>query len=177
MTQKDLLDKFGTLIMEQNFRNEFLKDPKTALEKNFAGATLPKNVEVHQNSVKEMHIILLPAEKVVYNDALETKVEEVLDKALVDASFKKMLMADPKGTLTKELPDFYIPGDFKVYFHENTEDTMHLVVPALANESEELSEAELDSVAGGGGHKGPHIGRPRGGKGPKCRSQHFSVRR
>jgi len=104
---------------------------------------------------------------------VEESVESVLDKALTDSNFKILLMADPKGTLTKALPDFYIPANFKVYFHENTDTELHLIVPSIESESDELSEKELDAVAGGTGGHGPHIGRGRGSAGPKCRSQHF----
>lgn len=178
MTQRELLEKVGSfdkLTKDISFRNAFMANPKTMLEREFPGLNFSGDVNIylHENTAQEMHVILIPDEELVFNAALEGSVEQVLDKAIGNDSFKKLLMADPKGTLANELPDFYVPMDYKILFHENTAKEIHLLIPSLATEEDELSEAELDSVAGGAKHKGPHVGRGRGGKAPKCRSQRF----
>ncbi|NJO02949.1 MAG: NHLP leader peptide family natural product precursor [Bacteroidia bacterium] len=178
MTQRELLEKVGNLdklTKDISFRNAFMANPKTMLEKEFSGLKLNDGVNIflHENTAREMHVILVPNEELVFNDSLEDAVETVLDKAISNDSFKKLLMADPKGTLANELPDFYVPADYKIYFHENTPKEIHLLIPSLAAEENELSEAELDAVAGGSKGSGPHVGRKRGGKAPKCRSQKF----
>lgn len=177
MTQKQLLEQVGNLsklAQDLNFRNTFMANPKTVLEKEL-GLQLPAGVsiQIHENTAHEMHIILVSGEQVVFGDTLDEKVEKVLDKAVANQSFKKLLIADPKGTLAAELPDFYVPDDFRIYFHDNTENEIHLLLPALTATEDELTEAELDAVAGGSRGRGPHIGRKRGGGGPRCRSQKF----
>ena len=156
-----------------------MANPKTVIEQEFAGLNLPADVTIslHENSAKEMHIILIPQEDLVFNDTLNADVETILDKAIENESFRKLLMADPRDTLAAELPNFYVPADFKIYFHENTANEIHLLIPALNNQEEgELSEEELEAIAGGAKGRGPHIGRKSGGKAPKCRSQKFRRR-
>lgn len=176
MTQQLLLEKVGNLdklATDVSFRNAFIANPLTILSETFPELNLAKDIKihVHENTSNEMHVILVPNEEMVFSDQLETAVEQMLDKAIEDDHFKKLLVADPKGTLAKQLPDFYVPEDFRMFFHENTATDIHLLIPPLRNEDDELSEAELDAVAGGKRRRGPHVGRKRGGKGPRCRSQ------
>lgn len=179
MTQQSLLEQVGNherLSNDIQFRNTFIANPKTILAELFSAFELKAETKIHlhENTSQEMHVILVSSENLVFNDDIEDAVEKVLDKAIKNEAFKKLLIADPKGTLANELPDSYIPEDFKIYFHENTSQEIHLLLPSLKTEDGELSEAELDAVAGGKkGRGGPHIGRKRGGKGPKCRSQRF----
>lgn len=173
MSQQKLLEAIGNLGKLSNdisFRNAFIANPKTIIKEEFRDITLSDdiNIHIHENSSSEMHVILMPEEAMVFNDQVEDEVEKVLDKAIQDTSFKKLLMADPKGTLATELPNFYTPEDFKIHFYENSATEIHLLIPSLETESDELSESELDAVAGGK-KRGPHVGRKRGGGGPRCR--------
>ncbi len=174
MTQQELLEKVGNLdklAKDISFRNAFIANPKTVLNKEFPTLNLKEGVKIHlhENTTQEMHLILVPTEEAIFHDTLDEKVESVLDKAIANESFKKLLIADPKGALESELPDFYVPESFKIFFHENNANEIHLLIPSLATEAGELSEAELEAVAGGGRGKGPHVGRKRGGRGPRCR--------
>lgn len=188
MTQQEILNQFGSLeklITDTNFRKALKNDPRKALAQELSGVQIPDNVNliVHENTANEMHVILLPDTEASADDIVDDDpFEAVLDKAMLDKSFKDLLMIDPKGVLAKELPDFYVPDEFKVYFHENTATEWHLLIPSLETEDEdgELSEDELEAVAGGAGRRrrrrrrrGPHIGRRRGGKGPRCRKKRF----
>jgi hypothetical protein len=183
MKQQELLEIVGNWqkLSDLTFRNAFMANPKTVLEKEFSLLKINADTKIflHENTAQEMHVILVPDEQMVFNDELENSVEKMLDKALNNDSFKKLLVADPKGTLANELPDFYVPENFKIYFHENKPNEIHLIIPSLntVGVGDELSEAELDTVVGGSKGRGPHIGRKRGGGGPKCRSQHFRTGR
>jgi hypothetical protein len=175
MSQKESLEKIGNserLRTDVAFRNALIANPKTILEKEF-GLNLSSNTKVflHENNFREMHIILVKDEKLIFGDSLDESVEKVLDEAIQNDSFRKLLIADPKGTLTAKLPDYFVPNDFKLFFHENNEQEFHILIPNLAESEDELSEAELESVVGGKKGRGPHIGRKRGGSGPRCRSQ------
>ena len=70
--------------------------------------------------------------------------EYVIAKAGRDEQFRKALVADPVGTVNAEI-GARLPDDLKVEVHEETHETLHLVLPAPM----ELTGAELEHVAGG----------------------------
>ncbi len=77
-------------------------------------------------------------------------LNQVMQKAWSDAEFKKQLMENPRETLAGlgvELPAGLEGVNLKVV--ENTADTVHLVLPAPPPTEDELSDDELDGVAGG----------------------------
>ncbi len=75
----------------------------------------------------------------------EAKVREyVIGKACRDEEFRRALVADPVGTVNAEM-GARLPDNLKVEVHEETHETLHLVLPAPM----ELTGAELEQVAGG----------------------------
>jgi hypothetical protein len=61
--------------------------------------------------------------------------------------YKKALLANPKKVLGKQMNQ-ELPGFLKVKVVQDTADTVHLVLPHVPQEGE-LSDADLESVAGG----------------------------
>jgi len=57
MTQKELLDKFGDIVMNPSFREQLKNNALEALKKHFTNYKFPEKVFVHQNSHSEMHIV------------------------------------------------------------------------------------------------------------------------
>ena len=80
--------------------------------------------------------------------ATEMKTK-ILSKAAEDGEFRTRLLTDPKATISAET-GVTIPEGFNVAVHEDSATTAHLVLPP----SPELTEVELEMVAGGGSHKG-----------------------
>ena len=76
--------------------------------------------------------------------ATELKTQ-LLTKAAEDGDFRAHLIADPKSAISAELGTT-IPEGFAVVVHEDSATTAHLVLPS----SPELTEVELETVAGGG---------------------------
>ena len=68
----------------------------------------------------------------------------ILSKAEEDSEFRAQLIADPRAAILAET-GATIPDGFDVVVHEDSATTAHLVLPP----SGELSEAEMESVAGG----------------------------
>jgi hypothetical protein len=65
-----------------------------------------------------------------------------------DPAFQEKFIADPKGTIAKytgisaaDLPE--------IVLHEEAAGTWHIVLPAKPAEAQELSNADLEKVAGG----------------------------
>ena len=75
--------------------------------------------------------------------------DQILSKAAADGEFRVRLIADPKAAISVEIGQ-PLPEGFNVAVHEDNATTAHLVLPA----SSQLTEAEMEAVAGGVSHKG-----------------------
>jgi len=75
----------------------------------------------------------------------ENAMGQIFAKCWADESFKQQLLAEPIATL--KAAGSVIPEGLSIKVLENTEQVFHLVIPAKQTE---LSEEELDNVAGGG---------------------------
>lgn len=76
---------------------------------------------------------------------MNKKMGQIIAKAWSDAEFKARLLANPAETLQAEGVE--VPAGVKVNAVENTNEQFFLVIP---NKPDELSDEQLDSVAGGG---------------------------
>ncbi|MEZ5403201.1 MAG: hypothetical protein R2729_26215 [Bryobacteraceae bacterium] len=75
---------------------------------------------------------------------------EVVKKATVDPAFRALALADPNAAVGKINPN-PIPGTFKLRFVDNAGANLTVVLPDPVAEGGELSDAELEQVAGGVG--------------------------
>ncbi len=75
--------------------------------------------------------------------------KQILGKASEDDEFRARLIADPNGAIASEIGTA-IPDGFDVVVHEDSAATAHLVLPP----SPELTETELETVAGGRAYRG-----------------------
>jgi hypothetical protein len=75
----------------------------------------------------------------------------IVQRSMEDESFRRRLMEDPKGAVEQELGS-RLPEGVRVVAVEETQDTIYLVLPdapIAGGENGELSDRELESVAGG----------------------------
>ncbi|NJP11904.1 MAG: NHLP leader peptide family natural product precursor [Leptolyngbyaceae cyanobacterium RU_5_1] len=80
----------------------------------------------------------------------------IIAKAKKDDAFRQALLDHPTETIAQEMGWTYVPDGPQFQVLEETADTFYLVLPikrdqaiALTGEAGELSDEELDSVAGG----------------------------
>jgi len=73
---------------------------------------------------------------------------EVIERAWKDPAFKRRLLADPKAVYEEVLGQKLADG-VVITVAEETPTSIVLVLPAAADTTGELSDAELDAVAGG----------------------------
>ena len=80
----------------------------------------------------------------------------IIQRSLEDDAFRQRLIEDPKAAVEQELGT-RLPEEVRVVTVEETADTIYLVLPSTpmaGSEGGELSDQELESVAGGAGTSG-----------------------
>ena len=91
-------------------------------------------------------------------EEMDALYKEVLQKAVTDEAFRKELVADPNAAISKATGKS-IPSDYRIRIIEDDPSYQTtFLLPPLAGE--DLSEADLKSVAGGicQGHSCPIFG-------------------
>jgi hypothetical protein len=73
---------------------------------------------------------------------------DIIARAMKDEGFARALRADPKAVVEREVGG-KLPEGIEVRLVEETPDTLYLVLPARPSPGHELSDAELEQVAGG----------------------------
>jgi hypothetical protein len=72
----------------------------------------------------------------------------LIERAAKDEAFRRALVADPRGTLEREL-GVRMPDGVGLTVIEETPTNRYLVLPAGPAATGELSDAELEAAAGG----------------------------
>ena len=77
--------------------------------------------------------------------------QRLIQRSLEDDVFRQQLLADPRAIVEREIGT-PLPEGVEVKAVEETADTIYLVLPSTSSvgEGAELSDRELESVAGGG---------------------------
>jgi hypothetical protein len=69
-------------------------------------------------------------------------------KAWRDPEFRRNIIKDPKGMLEAQLGG-KLPAQMTIYVHEENEDVLHLSIPMPPSNISELSDQDLEKIAGG----------------------------
>ena len=80
--------------------------------------------------------------------ARKDKEAEIIAKALKDAAFKQELLSNPKAAIEREVGQT-LPPNIEIQVVEETPTTLYLVLPSTSTVPRELSDQQLESVAGG----------------------------
>ena len=76
----------------------------------------------------------------------EEMMKHIVDKSAIDTTFRQELLAEPKGTLSKEF-GITIPDSISIHVHESDMQTVHIGLPPDPN----ISEEQLEAVSAGWG--------------------------
>ena len=71
-------------------------------------------------------------------------LKQIIDKSAIDAAFRQELLAEPKGTISKEL-GITMPDSMSICVHESDMQTVHIALPPDPN----ISEEQLEAVSAG----------------------------
>ena len=157
------MNVFDQLVDAANSSNEFrvrlLADPQAAARE--AGVSLPAGASlvVHEDTVNTMRLVIGGQ-----TEDLPEEAVKLLVRAQQDAGFKAQLIADPVGTARVEF-GAVLPTTLTVVVLENTPNELHIVLPPAESAEGELSDMELEAVAGGKGRRRRRSGGGGGGGG------------
>lgn len=76
------------------------------------------------------------------------KEAEIIAKALKDSAFKQELLSNPKAAIEREVGQT-LPPNIEIQVVEETPTKLYLVLPSTSSVPRELSDQQLESVAGG----------------------------
>ena len=79
--------------------------------------------------------------------AAQERLNAILARSATDPAFRQKLLADPRAAIA-EATGRELPASYTVRFVENTADAT-VVLPDPVNPNAELSDGELETVAGG----------------------------
>ena len=79
--------------------------------------------------------------------------DKIVEQAQKNPKYHSMLKSDPRGLLEKQLGTA-IPKSVNIKVIEEGADTYYVVLPAFAKEGAQLSDSDLEKVAGGSTVKG-----------------------
>lgn len=152
MNMQDVTQIVARAGADPAFRTDLEKNPKAVFER--AGLKLPANVAVHvfANDAKTFHAVLPLPENPKVLDAVRKAnplAAKVYEKAWKDAAFKSRLMSQPRQAFI-EATGVTPPAGMNLVAHEDTANALNVVVP-YAPKGGELSDVDLEQVAGGKG--------------------------
>lgn len=89
------------------------------------------------------------------NEDRQKLLDDIMRRAAEDADFRRFLLADPKEAIYQSF-GVRVPLNFRIRFIEKGNDVDALVVlPDAVRPDNELSDDDLDAVAGGTGNPPP----------------------
>lgn len=146
---------YEKIMSDVDFRKEFKNAPEATFKKYDINVYEDKKIIVHENTTTELHYALLPEGTDLVELNVPDKFKQIQKKAWEDKEYFNMLLSSPKEAVSNIFGS--IPESLKISFHAYNPDVIHIILPEFPNESDELSDDDLEMVAGGKSVSGKKI--------------------
>jgi hypothetical protein len=132
---------------DEEFKQRFLSDPKSMLTE--IGVKIPDSVRiiVHEDSLLVRNFVIPVMSQGNDLNVSDPLFKKVLQKAKDDENFKTQLLQHPKAVIEKFIGED-LPDSITICIHEDTPTLRNLVISTILS-TEELTDQELEAVAGG----------------------------
>ena len=137
-TWQQVIDRANT---DLQFRSRLKSNPAAVCKE--AGVEIPEDAtfEVIECTGKDIHLLLGTRTNI-------PEVDKILEGADDDAGFRSQLLNDPKSALQAATGET-VPAQCKVHVREADPKAIYIYLPNSQAADGELSESELEAVAGG----------------------------
>ncbi len=146
---------------DEEFKQELLSDPKPAIEQA-TGEKLPEDlvIRVVEETPNTRYLMLPPISSMTPEERQQTVNElrqgvggdfsSVIARSIEDNAFKQELVSQPNAVIEREL-GITLPEGTEIRILEPEDNIRYLVLPMQPDslEGDELSEEQLEAVAGG----------------------------
>ena len=149
---------------DTSLKAKLIANPKSVLADY--GLEFPSSVEVqvHENTASLMNYVLPQASEIpegIDLEEIEPVAGKVMKRALADEAFRARLLSDPKPAIA-EATNVTLPMSLEIRVYEDTQAVKHLVLPVNPM-NEELSDFELEMIAGGKASESAQVSSACGG--------------
>ena len=103
--------------------------------------------------IVQQHKILSVMNQVITSQEAEQAIEKIIKRAQIDPEFRQLCINKPNDAAIKAT-EKELPDGFTLRFVENHNADLTVVLPDMTDVNVELSDAELEQVAGGGSKEG-----------------------
>jgi hypothetical protein len=140
-----LIDK---AVNDEKFRALAKKDGRAALESQGVKVPAGAKINVFENTPTSFHLVLP-----VQGDlaGVDPNIAKVFEKAWADPKFKAQLLKSPADAI-KAATGANLTKKFSITVHEDAANLFNFALPYVPAKEGELSDADLELVAGGKGH-------------------------
>lgn len=154
-TSQEALEKIWN---DPQFKKRLKADPKAGLAELGMHVAANQDVQIWENTPHQMNFVLPDKAEMPAGYDPEPAygvVGKVIKKAWSDASFKARLLSSPKDALA-DAAGLDLPAMLELRIHEDTPRVRNVILP-VDPANEDLSDVELEAMAGGALSKGAPI--------------------